>query len=376
MTVASVDRPRASRRPLTDAADFTLALTLRSPRERASRSIARRQTGVLRNALWAAHAFLFLLALAAPTRAEPLAYITAQGADSLSIVDLAQGRVVETLKIGNKPAGVAVAPGGERIYATNPEGHSFSVIEREKGAHRVIAEIPAGVGPLGIALDPTGKTIFVADWYADEVHIFDADSLQKAGAAKVGQSPAGMASDPQGRFLYVANRESDSVSVVDISARKTVATIPVGKAPFGVTYDPSGPRLFVANVQSGDVSVIDPELRRETRRLKVRSFPYAIALAPNGKIFVTNQHDDSVSVFDGETLEELKTLDVCGYPEGVLAADGAVYVACWMDDVLARIDATTLAVTQKIPVAASPRAFGQFVAPALTPQPRLHGRAE
>ncbi|MCW2286630.1 YVTN family beta-propeller protein [Rhodoblastus acidophilus] len=338
--------------------NFKLALTLRSLRQQASRRAG------------AAHACLLLLALATPTRADPLAYITAQGADSLSIVDLAQGRVVDTLKIGKKPAGVAVAPGGGRIYATNPEGHSFSVIERaENGAHRVIAEIPAGAGPLGIALDPQGKTVFVADWYADEVHVFDAATLKETGAIKVGQSPAGMASDPEGRFLYVANRESDTVSVVDIFARQTVATIPVGKAPFGVTYDPEGPRLFVANVQSGDVSVIDPTTRQETRRLKVRSFPYAIALTPDGKIFVTNQHDDSVTVFDGDTLEELKTIEACGYPEGILAAGGAVYVACWMDDVLARIDAKTLAVAQKIPVAASPRAFGVFVAPALTPPP-------
>lgn len=343
---------------LMKASDLKLALTLRSLRQQASRRAG------------AAHVCLLLLALTAAAHADPLAYITAQGADSLSIVDLAQGRVVETLKIGKKPAGVAVAPGGGRIYATNPEGHSFSVIERaENGAHRVIAEIPAGAGPLGIALDPQGKTIFVADWYADEVHIFDADSLKETGAIKVGQSPAGMASDG-GRFLYVANRESDTVSVVDIFARQTVATIPVGKAPFGVTYDPEGRRLFVANVQSGDVSVIDPKTRRETRRLKVRSFPYAIALTPDGKIFVTNQHDDSVTVFDGATLEELKTIEACGYPEGILAAGGAVYIACWMDDVLARIDANTLAVAQKIPVAASPRAFGLFVvAPALTPPP-------
>jgi hypothetical protein len=42
----------------------------------------------------------FWLALAAPVGAEPLAYVTAQGADALSIVDLAQGRVIETVKIG------------------------------------------------------------------------------------------------------------------------------------------------------------------------------------------------------------------------------------------------------------------------------------
>jgi YVTN family beta-propeller protein len=347
------------------AAASTLALTLRSRRRAASR-----RAGAVHGPLL--HTLCVLLALAAPSRAEPFAYITAQGADALSIVDLAQARVVETVKLGKKPAGVAVAPGGARIYASNPGGHSFSVIEKDaRGAHRAVAEIPAGAGPLGIALDPAGKRVFVADWYADEVRVFDTQTLAAIGVIKVGKSPAGMASDPQGRFLYVANRESDSVSVVDLATLATVADIPVGKAPFGVTYDASGPRLFVANVQSGDVSAIDPASRRETRRLKVRSFPYAVAVTPDGsKIFVTNQHDDSVSAFDGVSYAELKTIDVCGYPEGALVVDGAVYVACWMDDVLASIDVKTLAIAAKIPVAESPRAFGQFIAPDLAPSPR------
>ena len=49
---------------------------------------------------------------------------------------------------------------------------------------------------------------------------------------------------------------------------------------------------------------------------------------------------------------------------GRTAPDGrSLYVACWMDDVLARIDVTLLEVVDKIAVAASPRAFGQFIAP-------------
>ncbi|PPQ33533.1 hypothetical protein CCR94_01385 [Rhodoblastus sphagnicola] len=335
------------------------ALTLRSPRQRASRR-AMAAHGAILGALCGG------LLVAASACAEPLAYITAQGADAIAVVDLALARVVETVKVGKKPAGVAVAPGGLRIYATNPEGHSFSVIERDaQGGHRVVAEVLAGAGPLGLALDPAGERIFVADWYGDQVHVFDAKTLKQTGAITVGQSPAGMASDPQGKFLYVANRESDSVCVVDLATLKTVATLAVGKAPFGVTYDANGPRVLVANVQSGDVSVIDPTARRETRRLKARSFPYSVAVTRDGgKIFVTNQHDDSVTVFDGATYAELKTIDACGYPEGARAApDGDIYVACWMDDVLARIDARTLAVTAKIPVAASPRAFGAFIAP-------------
>ena len=82
-------------------------------------------------------------------------------------------------------------------------------------------------------------------------------------------------------------------------------------------------------------------------------------------IFVTNQHDDSVSVFDGKTYEPLGLIEGCGYPEGLAVSpdQSEVLAACWMDDALALIDVKSLKMTKKIPVGASPRAFGQFVAP-------------
>lgn len=69
-----------------------------------------------------AAAVIAMLAFAAPARAEPLAYVTQQGDDSVAIVDLAQMRVVETVKVGRKPAGVAVAPGGRASMSPTGRG--------------------------------------------------------------------------------------------------------------------------------------------------------------------------------------------------------------------------------------------------------------
>ena len=102
---------------------------------------------------------VILLVLTAAAGAEPLAYVTDQSADAVSIVDLAQGRTVETIGVGQKPAGVAVAPGGMRIYVSNPESRSISIIERRGQNHQAIAEIKVGQGPLGLALDPVGARL-------------------------------------------------------------------------------------------------------------------------------------------------------------------------------------------------------------------------
>ena len=49
----------------------------------------------------------FLLASSA-ILAEPLAYITNQGADNVSVIDLAINKVVATIPTGKAPVGVAI----------------------------------------------------------------------------------------------------------------------------------------------------------------------------------------------------------------------------------------------------------------------------
>lgn len=301
-------------------------------------------------------------------QAAPLGFVTAQGANALTVVDLEKFQKLATVGVGAKPAGVAATPDGEAIYVSNPDDKSVSIIRRQPdGAFLRDGDIRIGEGPLGLALDPKGEKLFVADWYTNEVFVVDTTSKRVTDRIKLGRSPSGMAVSPDGARLYVANRESDTLSVVDLASHKDIAQIPVGQAPFGVTYDPhgpDGPRLLVANVKSSDVSVIDPVQNREIRRLKVKSFPYVAAASENGgKILVTNQHDDSISVFDGQTYAALGEIEGCGFPEGLGFSGDKAYVACWMDDVLAEIDLKTLTVDKKIAVGAGPRAFGAFIAP-------------
>ncbi len=96
-------------------------------------------------------ACLALLAASPPARAA-LAYVTNQGDDSVSVVDTATGAVVQTVGVGAKPAGVAVASDGRHVYVTNPEGRSVSILERRDGRLSAVAEVPAGAGVVGGAL--------------------------------------------------------------------------------------------------------------------------------------------------------------------------------------------------------------------------------
>ncbi|HEX9179714.1 MAG TPA: YncE family protein, partial [Burkholderiales bacterium] len=81
--------------------------------------------------------------------AAPFAYVTNQGSHDVTVVDLADYKVVATVPVGKAPAGVAVSSAARKAFITNPESKSLSVIDLT--SNRVVDTLPAGDGPVGIA---------------------------------------------------------------------------------------------------------------------------------------------------------------------------------------------------------------------------------
>jgi YVTN family beta-propeller protein len=300
----------------------------------------------------------FLFAFSSPATAAE-AFVTAQSADAVSIVDLAAMKTVATLPIGGKPAGVAVSPDGARVYVSSPDGQFVTVIDAP--TRTIIRKIPMKGAPLGLAVSPDGRRVYATLAY-DRLLVEIDPQTGPTREVAVGAMVSGVAATPDGKTILVADRDDNAVSLIDAGSFTRIATIPVGKHPFGVTIDSAGGHAYSANVESDDVSVIDIAARKVVGTLKTASRPYTVALAA-GRIFVADQHADSVSVFDAASLAPAGEVKVGEYPEGIAAsADGTrVYVANWFSNELWAIDAKTLQVTGKAETGDGPRAFGSFV---------------
>ena len=72
----------------------------------------------------------------------------------------------------------------------------------------------------------------------------------------VGNSPYGVAINPTNGLVYVANANSNTVSVIDPKTNTVVATITVGGSPSGVDVNPANGLVYVANDSSNAVSVV------------------------------------------------------------------------------------------------------------------------
>jgi YVTN family beta-propeller protein len=243
-------------------------------------------------------------------RHQPLAYVTNGADNTVSVIDTASRAVVGTIPVGQDPTGVAITSDGIHAYVTNHLDDSVSVIDTARNT--VVATIPGFILPIGVAITPDGtepnerddrrqqslayatnnvSTIDGSNFPASAVSVIDTGRNTVVATIPVGQFPKGVAIPPDGTHAYVANQGDGTVSVIDTARNKVVATIRVGAGPVGVAITSDGthpsehddrphqPLAYVTNLIDNTVSVIDTVRNKVVATIPVGTGPFAVTFA-------------------------------------------------------------------------------------------------
>jgi YVTN family beta-propeller protein len=87
--------------------------------------------------------------------------------------------------------GVVVSPDGRRLYVSNGRGGTVSVID--VATDSILASVPVGARPWGIALLPDGSKLFSANGSSNDVSVLDTQRLEVTTRIPVGKIPWGVA---------------------------------------------------------------------------------------------------------------------------------------------------------------------------------------
>ena len=147
---------------------------------------------------------------------------------------------------------------------------SVTVIDLATG--RVRTEIPVGLHPSAIAVSPNEKYVVVANTGSDTLSVIDTatDVVVEKISVRVtpgdlfGAQPNALAFAPSGRRLYVCNGTQNAVAVVEFDpgdrTSKVLGLIPVGWFPAAIQFDPRTRTLFVANMKGiGAARLLKPD---------------------------------------------------------------------------------------------------------------------
>jgi YVTN family beta-propeller protein len=282
-------------------------------------------------------------------------YVSDNGAGTVSVIDGATcnatdqagcGGTPATLTVGSGPSGIGIDSTTDSIYVTDAgttsHGDTVSVIDGatcnatvQSGCGQTPATVMVGYVPLGIGVNPTTNSIYVANTgqlsgplsgFGNNVSLIDgvtcngtnhAGCGQVAATVTVGSGPVGVAVDQGTNKIYVVDNTGGdvpaSLSVINgascdtaktsgCSAQAPEAPIP-GYAPLGIALDPMSHVLYTANFYSANVSAIDVASAKGSRSaplFAVGSSPENLAVDPaNHTVYVSSSLDGNVSVMAG-----------------------------------------------------------------------------
>jgi 6-phosphogluconolactonase (cycloisomerase 2 family) len=93
-----------------------------------------------------------------------------------------------TVSCHNNPLRLTVHPNNQFVFATNVQAGTLSAFRLTNGVLSSIAEVPTGQHPFGVAIDPTGGFLFVANKVDNNVSAFSIN-LATGAASPVSGSP-------------------------------------------------------------------------------------------------------------------------------------------------------------------------------------------
>jgi YVTN family beta-propeller protein len=261
-------------------------------------------------------------------------------------------RLLPALGLCSAWLGLAQPADAGRAYVSNEDDGTVTVLDTQRLA--LIATVPVGKRPRGLALSRDGSRLYVAvsglpkcpppmrdedcaklprDPQADGIAVIDTAALRPLPVIRGVSDPERVALSHDGRTLFVTDEDAARLSVLDALHGTPVAGIAIGREPEGVRVSPDGRWVLTTSEEENSVAIIDARRHTLVRTVAVGKRPRDLAFTPDSRTaYVSGEGDASVfrvALPDGEPAVRLLQLRKEARPMGVAldAQRGRLYVS-------------------------------------------------
>lgn len=306
-----------------------------------------------------------MLTMGAPAMADR-AFVSNEKDNTVSVIDVDTGTVIETIKVGQRPRGLILAhddkwmlvavsddnrievydtetykfvkslksgedpelfamhPDGKRIFIANEDDNLVTVVDID--SNKIVAEIPVGVEPEGIGMSPDGKTVVNTSETTNMAHFIDTTTNKIVHNVLVDQRPRVAEFTADGKQLWVSSEIGGTVSVIDVATHKVITKINFEVAgitresiqPVGVRITKDGSKAFVALGPSNRVAAVNAKTFEVEKYILVGQRVWNLAFTQDEKfLMTTNGTSNDVTIIDVAKLRGIKSIKTGRYPWGI-----------------------------------------------------------
>ena len=236
-------------------------------------------------------------------------WFTAEAAKAIASYDPAKGVIDWIMGTGQERTHmVIVQPDLKRIFTTNVNGPTVSILEKTAGGPG-----PGGLGgrrpqddqkgppPPPPAGGPRGA---MGGWSQTVI--------------PVGRGAEGFDVSPNGKEVWTANAQDGTVTIIDLASKKAVETLAANVAGANrLKFTPDGKYVFISSLSGTGVAILDAVSHKELKRFQ-NSGAAGIQMQPDGKrAYIASTRGDVVEVVDLKTLEITGKINAGPQPDGL-----------------------------------------------------------
>ncbi|MEW2289048.1 hypothetical protein [Streptomyces sp. NPDC047841] len=296
-------------------------------------------------------------------------YVPNTNSDTVTVIDPATYRIVETIPVGRQPQHVVPSWDLKTLWVNNDLGNSLTPIDPRTGR----AGKPVAVhDPYNLYFTPDGKYAVVMASMDRQLVFRDAHTMKVVKALPVscyGVNHADFSID--GRYFIVSCEFSGEILKVDTARMKVVAQekLPFhGAMPQDVKISPDGKLFYIADMMANGLWILDGDKFTRPRFLATGKGAHGLYVSRDSReMYISNRGEGTISIFDftRNRLTKKWHLPGGGSPDmGGVSADGKIlWLSGRYNAEVYAIDTRTGAQVARIKVGSGPHGLAVYPQP-------------
>ncbi len=294
-----------------------------------------------------------------------LAYV-AGGAQGVSVIDIAQRKVITSLPVEGEPSSVLLSLDGSLLYIAQPTLQQVTVIAPK--TKQVVCTAHVSGSPTLLTLDAAQGVVYVAGNTSSSITVLHSTNCAVLNTLSLHSPVYGLALSnasstansathlwvaglndlsvfdvhdkllvnvpiPQGpRFLcipggntvYVTTQQGEVIAV-DTTTYRVSSPLLTGRSFGPMDYDATTGEVFVPNMQGREIDVLAPisvgdanRPREPSRVLHFDTIPQSIAITNDGLLGMVALANGTVAILDIPARQIITTIAVGGHPRFII----------------------------------------------------------
>jgi YVTN family beta-propeller protein len=258
----------------------------------------------------------------------PRIYVPNTESNTVSVIDPATYRVIDTIRVGRQPQHVTPSWDLKSLWVLNDQANSLTQIDPRSGRPMKTIRVE---DPYNMYYTPDGRFAIVVAERRRRLMFRDAQTFKLKRSLDVqckGVDHIDFTAD--GRYLIASCEFSGTIVKVDVAQQTVVSSLLLDSSamPQDVKTSPDGKVIYVADMMFNGVYVIDPERFTKIGFVPTGKGAHGLYVSRDSKVlYVSNRGEGSVSLIDlaSRRVATKWTIPGGGSPDmGGVSADGNV----------------------------------------------------